>query len=116
MPQVIVVPETSDFIQPVSHESVVWINASLGTPRLDDRNARYLAPYWITENFRGVNRVYHITGVTKSDDGTTIINLGNSFVLADLWDQIGNPRKFEYHPLSSFGLSEIENGLLRPVA
>ena len=113
MKQVIVVPETDDFKHPVSHESVVWINAALGNPNLDGRDVQYLAPYWITEDFRGVNRVYHIAGVTKNEDGTTVITLGNSFVIDQPWNGMGQTRKFEYHGLNEFGLEEIQNGLLR---
>jgi hypothetical protein len=115
MPQVIVVPETNEFTHHVSHESVVWINANLGTPRLDARDVRYLAPYWITPGFRGTNRVYHITSVSQSAEGTTIIQLGNSFVTQGVWNEMGNARRFEYHELSGFGLEEIEHGLLRSV-
>jgi hypothetical protein len=113
MAQVIVVPETDEFIHPVSHESEVWINSKLGSPDLAGRNARYLAPYWITEKFRGVNRVYHISNVSKDADGTTIIQLGNSFATGESWDNMGQVRKFEYHDLSDFGFVEIEEGLLK---
>jgi len=116
MKHVMVVPETDDFKHPVSHENVVWINAKLGTPNLGGWDAQYLAPYWITEGFRGVNRVYHIISVTKDENGTTVIKLGNSFVVEPVWDKMGNPRKFEYHPLDSFGLSELQPGLLKPAA
>lgn len=111
---VMVVPETEDFANSVSHESLVWINANLGTPKLNERNVKYLAPYWITEKLRGVNRVYHITNHSLCADGTTEIELGNSFVLPrnELWDNMGNFRRFEYHALSSFGLMEIREGLL----
>ena len=113
MKQVIVVPETDKFTHYVSHENVVWINANLGTPNLDGRNVQYLAPYWITSDFRGVNRVYHITGVSKAENGNTFIKLGNSFVTYKVWDKMGQVRKFEYHGLDEFGLSEIEDGLLK---
>jgi hypothetical protein len=113
MIQVIVVPETGEFIHDVSHENVVWINASLGVPNLDGRNARYLAPCWLTEGFRGVNRVFHIRSVTTIENGNTEIALGNSFVLDQVWDEMGSPRKFEYHPLEAFGFEELEDGLLR---
>ncbi len=112
MINVIVVPETDDFKESVSHGSVVWINSNIGVPKLEGNNAKYLAPYWITDNFRGVNRVYHILDHYKCNDGTYEIVLGNSFVLNDVWDNIGNPRKFEYHRLSEFGFAEITDGLL----
>ena len=113
MTQVIVVPETDEYTHPVSHESEVWINSKLGTPDLAGRDAKYLAPYWITEKFRGVDRVYHILNVSKSADGTTLIQLGNSFVTSEPWDNMGQLRKFEYHDLSEFGFLEIEDGLLK---
>ena len=112
MPQVIVVPETSEFSHTVSHSSVVWINPNLGTPQLDAREARYLAPFWLTDEFRGANRVYHILNIRTDENGTTEISLGNSFVLAEPWTGMGNPRKFEYHALESFGLNEICPGLV----
>ena len=115
MKQVIVVPETDDFKHPVSHESVVWINSKLGNPNLTGRDVQYLAPYWITEDFRGVDRVYHIASVSKNGDGTTIIKLGNSFIINKPWDDMGQTRKFEYHSLSEFGLEELEEGLLKRV-
>jgi len=115
MKQVIVVPETDKFTHPVSHESVVWINSNLGSPNLTGRDVQYLAPYWITEKFRGVDRVYHISNVSKNEDGTTTIQLGNSFVIDKPWDKMGQTRKFEYHSLTEFGLEEIEKGLLKRV-
>ena len=113
MPQVIVVPETEDFTVPVSHENIVWINKNLGVPRLEERGVSYLAPYWITEDFRGVNRVYHIVSHRQTEDGTTEITLGNSFLIVGAWNQMGNVIRFEYHDLESFGLEEIGQGLLR---
>ena len=115
MPQVIVVPETDEYKLHVSHENVVWINSRLGIPNLNGRNVHYLAPYWITAGFRGVNRVYHIANVRQSEDGTTIINLGNSFVIDEPWNNMGQPVRFEYHSLSKFGLEEIEEGLLKRI-
>ena len=113
MKHIIVVPETSDYQLDVSHESVVYINAKLGTPKLDEWDAQYLAPYWIKEG--GANRVYHITDVTKDADGLTTITLGNSFVTDKVWSGMGNARRFEYHPLEAFGFTEIEPGLLKRV-
>ena len=92
MPNVIVVPETEDFEHDVSH-----------------RNVQYLAPFWT--GGRGVNRVYHIVDVRDAGDSTEI-ELGNSFVLRCRWTKIGQNRRFEYHPLADFGLSEIKPGLL----
>jgi hypothetical protein len=115
MINVIVVPETDDFKEHVSHESVVWINKNIGIPRIKDNNAKYLAPYWITDKFRGVNRVFHILDHYKCENGTYEIILGNSFVIDKAWDKMGNPRKFEYHKLKDFGFEEIKDGLLLKV-
>lgn len=115
MKNVIVVPETDDFTQHVSHESVVWISEKLGTPKLDERNVQYLAPFWITEGLRGVNRIFEIKSVTTVENGVTEIILGNSFTVEPTWDNMGQFRKFEYHPLKDFGFHEIAPGLLQPL-
>ena len=104
-----VVPETEDFTFNVSHENVVWINKSLGEPKLKERNAKYLAPYWITDDLRGVNRLYHILNISDNE-----ITLGNSFVLDKIWDNMGQYRKFEYKPLKSFNFIELRDGILFP--
>jgi hypothetical protein len=112
--QVIVVPETSDYQLEVSHDNSVYINSEkLGNPKLEAWDARYLAPYWLKEG--GANRVYHITNVTKNEDGLTTITLGNSFVLDKVWIGMCSPRRFEYHPLDAFGFAEIEPGLLKRI-
>ena len=90
MINVIVVPETEEFQLDVSHRNVVWINKNLGVPRLKDRDARYLAPYW-TGQGGGVNRVYHIVDDRDVGDSTEI-ELGNSFVLRCRWMKIGQNR------------------------
>ena len=110
MPTVIVVPETEEFEHDVSHRNVVWINKNLGVPQLKERDARYLAPFW-TGPARGVNRVYHIVDV-RDAVGSTEIELGNSFVVSSKWKNMGQPRRFEYHPLAAFGFTEIRPGLL----
>ena len=111
---VIVVPETEKFIGPVSHEGLVWINLDLGVPNLKGQNAKYLAPYWISGKMKGANRIYQIVSV--DDDGeSTIIKLGNSFLLNEPWNNIGQHRRFEYHPLSSFGMKELKDGLLETI-
>jgi hypothetical protein len=79
-------------------------------PKLEEHNARYLAPYWITEDIRGVNRLYHILDISDNE-----ITLGNSFVLDKVWDDIGQYRKFEYHPLKSFNFIELKEGILIPL-
>jgi len=81
MKNVIVVPETDEYKLHVSHENVVWINSTLGTPKLKQRNVNYLVPFWKTEGFKGVNRIFHIESSEKLSDGTTKITLGNSFVV-----------------------------------
>ena len=110
MTNVIVVPETEEYQLDVSHRYVVWINRNLGVPQLEDNEARYLAPFWIWEN-EGVNRVYHIVDVRDAGESTEI-ELGNSFVLPSRWTNIGQKRRFEYHPLAHFGFLEIRPGLL----
>lgn len=108
MPKVIVVPETEEFKLHVSHENVVWITTNLGIPQLDEHDARYLAPFWLSEP-RGVSRLYHIQrNKIKTDDQSTDIPLGNSFVLETPWTDMGQVRRFEYHDLASFGLRELE--------
>ena len=110
MTNVIVVPETEEYQLDVSHRYVVWINRKLGVPQLEDNEARYLAPFWIGEN-EGVNRVYHIVDVRDAGESTEI-ELGNSFVLPSRWTNIGQKRRFEYHPLADFSFLEIRPGLL----
>jgi len=107
---VIVVPETEDFSHHVSHENVVWINKNLGTPKLKERNVKYVAPFWLSEENKGVDRIYHIKEVRNGNE----LVLGNSFVLSEIWSAMGNHRKFEYHPLESFNFVEISDGLLIP--
>ena len=114
MINVIVVPEIEDFIRDVTYEEVIWINKALGVPKLEEKNAKYIAPFWITDKFRGVNRIYHINDAYVTKNGTFEFVLGNSFILTNVWDSMGNPRKFEYHKLSSFGMLEIKEGLLIP--
>ncbi len=113
MLQVIVVPETEDFTNHVSHENVVWINNNLGKPDLKGRNASYLAPYWL-HGTEGVNRIYHIREFKLGSNASTFV-LGNSFALENYWTAMGQHRRFEYHPLKTFGLVEICAGLLTPV-
>jgi hypothetical protein len=62
MPNVIVVPETEVYVKDVLVRGIVFINPDLGTPQLDARDARYLAPFWILDGFTGVNRVFQIIG------------------------------------------------------
>ena len=114
MIKVIVVPETENFKLDVSQGEEIWINANLGVPNLDGHNARYIAPCWITENFCGVNRIYHITDTHQDTEAHTIY-LGNSFVLPRIWNNMGQSRRFEYHDLSVFGMRELQNGILIPI-
>lgn len=110
MINVIVVPETEQFKMDVSHENVVWVTRNLGIPDLEGRNAKYFAPYWITDKFRGVNRVFHIEDFFTYEKVSEIY-LGNSFIIP-LWNKMGQYRRFEYHSLDSFGLKEIQPGIL----
>lgn len=110
MINVIVVPETEGYKIDVSHENVVWITKNLGVPDLDGRKARYLAPFWITDKFRGVNRLFHIDDIITYEKVTEIY-LGNSFV-TKTWNKMGQNRRFEYHLLENFGLRELQPGLL----
>lgn len=114
MIHVIVVPETDDFKEHVSHDDRVFINLNLGIPKLKDRNARYVAPCWIEGGKRGVRRIYHI--LSTFDDGqSTVLRLGNSFLLDEAWNDMGQARRFEYHPLKSFGYVEVQEGALNEV-
>lgn len=115
MPNVIVVPETEEFQHDVSHRNLVWITKRLGVPQLKQREATYLAPFWIGEEYRGVNRLFHIVDVRKGgrhNNDATEIELGNSFVLKENWIGLGQFRRFEYHPLNVFGFIELRPGLL----
>jgi hypothetical protein len=116
MSTVIVVPETDGFKLDVSHNDTVWINSNLGVPDLAARGTGYLAPCWLTSP-RGVRRIYHILSATPGSGTTpTVIRLGHSFVLGQLWDRMGQHRRFEYHPLSAFGMRETSPGMLGPAA
>ncbi len=110
MANVIVVPETKEFRLDVSHRNLVWVSKKLGIPKLKHRQANYLAPFWIGED-EGVSRLYHIVGAEDCPETTDLI-LGNSFVLPTKWTAAGQRRRFEYHPLTSFGFVEIKPGLL----
>lgn len=110
MSNVIVVPETEGFEHDVSHRNLVWITTSLGKPKVEEREVNYLAPFWLGEN-EGVNRIYDIRDLRDSR-GVTEFHLGNSFVLENNWTNLGQRRRFEYHPLSVFRFIEIRPGLL----
>lgn len=113
---VIVVPENPKFIQDATYYHQIYINSELGEPNLKGRNAKYVAPFWLKEKQQGVDRVYHIKDMVLADDKSCwIINLGNAFVLDQVWNNMGNHRKFEYHDLSKFGFVEIKDGLLMKV-
>ncbi len=116
MINVIVVPETNKFKQSVLYDNIVWINAKLGKPNLKSRNVRYLAPFWKTDDFCGVNRLFHIQKVEYFDDKkiSAKIHLGNSFISPKTWHKMNQNRRFEYHNLKSFNLIEIKEGLLIP--
>ncbi len=110
---VIVVPETDDFANHVSHKNLVWITAKLGIPKLKHNNACYLAPYWL-HGTKGANRVYHILSFEAGEETGTFV-LGNSFVLNERWSKMGQHRRFEYHSLSSFGFVEVCPGILTTI-
>lgn len=111
MIKVIVVPETVEFEHDVSHKNKVWITNELGEPRLEENNARYLAPYWINED--GVNRIYHILSLSPGEECSTI-TLGNSFVLPEKWSEMNQKRRFGYKSLSEFGFVEVCPGIIVP--
>lgn len=114
--KVMVVPETPKFKSDTTYRNQIYINSELGKPDLKGRNAKYVAPFWLQEKQQGVNRVYYIENMVLADDKSCyIITLGNSFVLKNIWNNMGNHRKFEYHDLIDFGFVEIKKGLLMEV-
>jgi hypothetical protein len=112
MISVIVVPETEEFEFIVSHNNEVCINEKLGNPRLEERNTRYIIPFWLKECY--ADRIYHVLEY-KFDATERYIKLGNSFMLPRKWTDICQPRRFEYHELKEFGMTEICPGLLSPI-
>jgi hypothetical protein len=110
MPNVIVVPETEEYQLPVAHGDRIWITRNLGVPQLEQNNATYVAPFWITGT-AGVVRVYHITRVNDRPEDTELV-LGNSFVLPEPWNGLAQHRRFEYHSLQSLGFVEGWPGML----
>ncbi|MDR2900021.1 MAG: hypothetical protein LBV20_00675 [Treponema sp.] len=109
MISVIVVPETEDFEFTISRDNEVCINEHLGNPKLKERNARYLIPFWLKECY--ADRIYHIVDYNFDSD-KRYIKLGNSFLLPKKWTEICQPRRFEYHELEEFEMTEICSGLL----
>ncbi|MDD9177067.1 hypothetical protein PVK63_19675 [Aliivibrio sp. S2TY2] len=107
---VLVVPETKEFTEDVSHHDVVWINKSLGKPNLEGRNTKYLVPYWLKDPV-GANRIYHILEIKEHKECYGIY-LGNSFLLPERWESIAQKRRFEYWDLADFKFVEICPGLL----
>ena len=57
--------------------------------------------------------MYHIRKVRDNPENTEY-QLGNSFALNHVWTDLGQRRRFEYRPLSVFGLREQEPGILVP--
>ena len=108
---VIAVPEKKGFEKATSHDNEIYINKKLGVPNLKGRNTHYAAPVWLDAKEKGATRVYHILDTYDTSDCTVLI-LGNSFVLKEVWNNMGNNRKFEYHSLESFDFVEIKEGLL----
>lgn len=111
MIHVIVVPETNEFKEDVSHEDMVYINLKLGVPKLKDWAARYVAPCWLYGEKPGARRIYHVLS-TFVDSQSTVLRLGNSFLLPEVWNGMGQSRRFEYHPLKNFGYVEVQEGHL----
>ena len=111
MIQVIVVPQTDEFKEDVSHNDMVYINLNLGEPNLGGRDARYAAPCWLYADKPGVRRVYQILS-TFTDGQSTVLRLGNSFLLDEVWNDMGQSRRYEYHPLKNFGYVEVQKGHL----
>jgi hypothetical protein len=112
MISVIVVPETEDFEFIVSHDNIVRTNEKLGKPKLEERNTHYIIPFWLKECY--ADRIYHVLDY-KFNAKESYIKLGNSFVLPKKWTDICQPRRFEYHELQEFGLTEICPGLLTTI-
>ncbi len=111
MIHVLVVPEIDEFKESVSHEDTILINLSLGNPKLKHWNARYVAPCWIYGSEPGIRRIYHILDVSN-DGQSTVLKLGNSFLLDKVWNGMGQSRRFEYHGLKYFGFVDVQEGFL----
>ena len=107
---VLIVPETDDFKIHVSHENIVWVNKNLGKPKLGEWNAKYLAPFWLSEK-KGINRIYHILSMNPSGEAYEF-KLGNSFILNTPVTDISQRRIFSYKSLREFNFVEISDGLL----
>lgn len=111
MINVIVVPETDEFREDLFHNEVIYINEALGQPNLEGRTVKYIAPFLLTE--KKVLRLYHILDI-KHISPSYEIYLGNSFLMEEPWDNMGQRRKFEYHPLREFKFIELKEGFLFP--
>jgi hypothetical protein len=109
MISVIVVPETEEFEFTLSRDNIVKINEHLGNPKLKERNTRYLIPFWLKECY--ADRIYQIVDY-KFNSQDRYIKLGNSFMLPKNWVDICQPRRFEYHDLKEFEMTELCPGLL----
>lgn len=110
MANAIIVPETEQYRLPVSHEDRIWITKQLGVPQLEQNNATYAAPFWITAT-TGVLRVYHVIAINDRHEDTELV-LGNAFVLPTPWVGLRQHRRFEYHSLRSLGFVEAWPGVL----
>lgn len=108
---VVVVPVTEGFQLEVLHDDLITIARDLGIPRVFEREVRYLAPYCL-EGRRGAWRLYYIRSAVLGTLNTEIL-VGNSFVLNEPWEDIGEQIQVEYHPLSTFGLKERYHGMLQ---
>ncbi|OIR13284.1 hypothetical protein GALL_56690 [mine drainage metagenome] len=109
---VMVIPELKEYKNDAFTGEVIYIHRKLGEPKFKEHNTRYIAPYWLDVN--QVERIYQILEVRAVGDSYEVY-LGNSFILKDGWDNIGQRRKYEYHSLESFGFSEAADGFLVPL-
>ncbi len=110
---VMVIPELKEYKNDAFTGEVIYIHAKLGEPKFKEHNTKYIAPYWLDVN--QVERIYQILEIRLVGDSYQIY-LGNSFILKDGWDNIGQRRKYEYHTLESFGFSEVCDGFLIPAS
>jgi len=113
---VIVVPETDEF-KPEIHDGIgskIYINSKLGKPNLQGSNVKYVVPYFLTN--KEAHFIYQILDMFLSQDGNAwCICLGNSYILKKYNIEVSQTRRFEYHPLSTFGFKEILDGFLVPI-
>ena len=112
MSNVLVVPELEDWSNSLLQGENIFINENLGRPAIEERDVRYVVPYWLDTN--RVHRIYHIQSM-DSEPPSFVISLGNSYIINNNWNNIGQRRRFEYHSLASFGFREVQPGFLLPL-